>query len=385
MEIRLEIKELYEKVKKHRRFLHRIPEIQLNTNKTKVYIKEQLLNMHVDEIREDFVENGIVAVFYGNDKKHMVAFRADMDALPIEEKSGVTFISEHPNKMHACGHDGHMAALLGLGELLSIHRHNLKHSIVLIFQPGEENPGGASIMIENGLFDEYPIDMIFGTHLMPDLEVGKVSCKANALMARVSELYFDIEGVGAHGAMPYLGKDALLAACTFVTQLQNIVSRSLDPTHGSVLTIGKLNAGEVRNALAVSAHLEGTMRSFDDNDHELMKHKIYEIANGIKTSFGVKVDVKIVDCYPIVMNDESLYSILKEVIGDYFIEENPRMLAEDFSFYQQKIPGLFFFTGVMDENHNCSLHDPKFNFDEYALLNTIETYIRLLEAMNILK
>lgn len=385
MKIREEIALLGKDVIRHRRALHQIPEIGLATVETKAYLKKQLEQLKIDELREDFIEHGLVAVLYGKQNTEMIAFRADMDALPISEETKAAFVSSYPGRMHACGHDGHMAALLALITYLCAHKEALKQGIVFIFQPGEENPGGAKIMIENGLFRTYPIKAIFGTHVMPDLEKGKIATKAGPLMARVSELYFDILGNGAHAAMPHDGNDALLAGCAFVEQLQTIVSRSLDPSHSAVLTIGTMRAGEARNALAAKAHLEGTMRSFDDQDHERMKKRIHEIAKGIEQLHGVVIQVKIVDCYPLVHNDPQLYTLVKAVCADDFIEESPRMIAEDFSFYQQQTKGLFFYTGIKDADFHQPLHDPTFNFDELALLNTVETDVRILEELQILK
>ncbi len=376
------MKQLLDQIKEWRRHLHTIPEIGFQEYKTSAYLYEQLEKMGYQP--QKITETGI-AVYLDFHKEKTIAFRSDIDALEITEQTGVEFKSTYQGKMHACGHDGHMAALLALITYLCAHKEALKQGIVFIFQPGEENPGGAKIMIENGLFRTYPIKAIFGTHVMPDLEKGKIATKAGPLMARVSELYFDILGNGAHAAMPHDGNDALLAGCAFVEQLQTIVSRSLDPSHSAVLTIGTMRAGEARNALAAKAHLEGTMRSFDDQDHERMKKRIHEIAKGIELLHGVVIQVKIVDCYPVVQNDPQLYTLVKAVCADDFIEESPRMIAEDFSFYQQQTKGLFFYTGIKDADFHQPLHDPTFNFDELALLNTVETDVRILEELQILK
>ncbi|NBK97855.1 MAG: amidohydrolase [Erysipelotrichia bacterium] len=379
--IRDEVKALLEEVKICRRHLHEYPEIELDTPKTKQFLMEKLKTYGDFIFEEGFAKHGFVAYLCVNEQASNIGFRADMDALPIQEQNEIAFKSKVEGKSHACGHDGHMAILLGLAKYLSEHRHALKKNIVFIFQPGEEGPGGAELMIQEGLFEKYPMECIFGTHLMSDVPAGKIACTKGAMMARNGELEIDVYGQSAHGAMAYLGKDAIVAASALVMQLQSIVSRSIDPLKATVLTIGKMSGGEARNVISDHVNMLGTLRSFDDDSYELQKQRINEIAKGIEIAYGVRVEVHIVDYYYAVVNDEKLDEKLQKVIGNDYMKQTPKMIAEDFSFYQREVPGLFFFSGVGDEIHQKGIHDAQFNFNEASLLNAIEVDLRLLEEM----
>lgn len=382
--IRDEVKSLLEEVKKCRRHLHQYPEIELETINTKAYLIKKLKEYGSFEIEEGFAKNGFVAYLKVNDESASIGFRSDMDALPIQEENTVAFKSKIEGKSHACGHDGHMAILLGLAKYLSEHKNTLKSNITLIFQPGEEGPGGAEMMIKEGLFNKYPMKYVFGTHLMSDVDAGKIACRAGAMMARNGEIEIDVYGQSAHGAMAYLGNDAIVAASALVLQLQTIASRNIDPLRGTVLSIGKMVGGQARNVICDHVNMLGTIRSFHDDSYELMKQRISDICKGIEITYHVKVDLKIEDYYYAVVNDESLDQMLQEVIGEDYVKQTPKMIAEDFSYYQREVPGLFYFTGVKDENHQKGIHDCQFNFDEQSLLNAIETDIRLLEYMEVI-
>lgn len=379
--VREGVKALLNEVRECRRHLHMYPEIQLDTKETKAYIMQKLQSYGEFNLDESLIENGVVAQLLVDDNYDTIAFRADMDALPIQEENEVSYASKVKGKAHACGHDGHMAIALGLAKYLVEHKDALKCNVVFVFQPGEEGPGGAQIMIAAGLFQKYPCQYIFGTHLMSDVEAGKIACCAGPLMARNGELEINVYGQSAHGAMPHLGKDALIAASTLLLQLQTIVSRNIDPLKSTVLSIGKMCGGQARNVVCDHVNMIGTLRSFHDDSYELQKQRIQEVCDGVAKSFDVKIDVTIQDYYYAVVNDAHLDGVLKQAIGNDYVWQQPKMIAEDFSFYQREIPGLFFYTGIKDANHNKGIHDCCFDFNEESLLFAIETDLRLLEQL----
>lgn len=384
MQVRREIQDLYEKVKQYRKDLHQIPEIGLDTKQTKAYIKEVLSQYPSIQVEEGYAKNGLVAYLKVHDEGSAIAFRADMDGLPLQETTNLPFASKNEGCSHACGHDGHMAILLGFIAYVYEHKDSLQENLVFIFQPGEEGPGGAALLIQEGLFEKYPIRAIFGTHLMSDVEKGKIACKAGAMMACNGEFNISVFGQTAHGAMPHLGKDAIVAASHLVVQLQSIASRMLDPLAGSVITIGTMQGGQARNVICDEMQLQGTMRAFDDGIYESMKQQIHGMCNAIASSFHVQIEAEILDYYYAVDNDSDLYGLLQEATGKDCLVQVPKMIAEDFSFYQKEVPGVFYFTGVKDERHTKGIHDSAFNFDEEALLVSIETNARVLETMEVL-
>lgn len=383
MLVRDEIKELLEYVTYIRRELHKIPEIGLDTIKTKQFIIKELKEMPCFEIYEGYAVNGVIAYLKVNEIKESIGFRTDIDALPILEETGVDFKSLHEGKSHACGHDGHMAIMFGFLKFLSMNKTHLINNITILFQPGEEGPGGAELMVKEGLFDRFPMKYIFGTHLMADVPAGKVACCSGPMMARNGEFEANVYGVSAHGAQAYEGKDAIVAVSALITQFQSIVSRAIDPLKSTVITVGKLNGGQARNQICDHMHLMGTIRSFHDDSYELMKKRMFEVAKGIELSYDVKVELIIDDYYYAVENDSYLDSVLQDVLKEDYIVQRPKMTAEDFSFYQKEVPGLFYFTGVGDEKHQVNIHNCEFNFDEKSLLNAIETNVRLLTKLGV--
>lgn len=383
MEIRKEIESLLDEIIENRRYLHQHPEIELNTLKTKNYIKKQLKSYGYQDFDESLLTNSLVVDLKVNTNPSAIAFRSDIDALPTKEATGVDFASQN-GFSHACGHDGHMSALLATAHFMINHRDQLKENIVLIFQPGEESPGGAQTMIANGLFDKHPARYIFGTHLMGNVDAGKIGCKSGPQMARNGEVDIVVEGKSAHGAMPELGKDAIVAASDLIMRFQEIKHFDEDPMKKTVLTIGTINGGQARNVVSDRIEMHGTMRAYSDVLYEQLKADIMRVSKEVETKYGVKVNSVVEDYYLVVDNDEYLHDVLKHVLKEDYELAPAKMIAEDFSFYQREIPGLFFNTGVRDETHQANIHDADFNFDEAALLNTVETNIRLLEALGVI-
>lgn len=373
---------MVEELRQIRRDLHKIPELGLKEYKTSAYIREKLESFGITEL-ETWLETGVVAVIRGKGKKEAVAFRADMDALPVTEQTGCDFTSEHVGCMHACGHDGHVTVLLGFAKYLQEHKDELENDVVLIFQPAEEGPGGAQLLVDAGLFEKHPVCCIIGCHIFPQVPQGKVACRKGAMMARNGEVDVHIYGESAHGAQPQLGHDAVLAAGAVITGLHTILSRNVSPLDSGVLTFGAIHGGEACNIIAKEVKLEGTMRAFSDEAYETMTKRVQEVASGIAAGYGCKGEAVFRHMYRVVDNDPKLVELLQEVAGDAYEETPPYMLAEDFSLYLQKVPGMFFFlgSGNTEKGYTHSLHSAQFQFDEEILALGMETYAKLLKKL----
>lgn len=373
---------MVEELRQIRRDLHKIPELGLKEYKTSAYIREKLEGFGITEL-ETWLETGVVAVIRGKGKGQAVAFRADMDALPVTEQTGCDFTSEHVGCMHACGHDGHVTVLLGFAKYLQEHKDELENDVVLIFQPAEEGPGGAQLLVDAGLFEKHPVRCIIGCHIFPQVPQGKVACRKGAMMARNGEVDVHVYGESAHGAQPQLGHDAVLAAGAVITGLHTILSRNVSPLDSGVLTFGAIHGGEACNIIAKEVKLEGTMRAFSDEAYETMTKRVQEVASGIAAGYGCKGEAVFRHMYRVVDNDPKLVELLQEVAGDNYEETPPYMLAEDFSLYLQKVPGMFFFLGSGNEEKGYihSLHSAQFQFDEEILALGVETYAKLLKKL----
>lgn len=373
---------MVEELRQIRRDLHKIPELGLKEYKTSAYIREKLEGFGITEL-ETWLETGVVAVIRGKGKKEAVAFRADMDALPVTEQTGCDFTSEHVGCMHACGHDGHVTVLLGFAKYLQEHKDELENDVVLIFQPAEEGPGGAQLLVDAGLFEKHPVRCIIGCHIFPQVPQGKVACRKGAMMARNGEVDVHIYGESAHGAQPQLGHDAVLAAGAVITGLHTILSRNVSPLDSGVLTFGAIHGGEACNIIAKEVKLEGTMRAFSDEAYETMTKRVQEAAAGIAAGYGCKGEAVFRHMYRVVDNDPKLVELLQEVAEDAYEETPPYMLAEDFSLYLQKVPGMFFFlgSGNAEKGYTHSLHSAQFQFDEEILALGVETYAKLLKKL----
>jgi amidohydrolase len=379
------INALEEKARHHRRALHRIPELGLKEYKTYQYLMEALSSME-GVVTETVAGTGILAWIQG-ESKSCVAFRADIDALEVTEKSGAAFASEHSGMMHACGHDGHMTMALLLTEILAKHRNRLKKSVLVIFQPAEEGPGGAETLVGLGVLSRYHVEAIYGYHLFPQVEEGKFATRSGPLMAMTGEFDIDLYGKSAHGAMPDLGADAIVAASALIGALQSIVSRNLQPAEPAVVTVGKMSAGEMRNVLAGHARLEGTYRTFSPRVFEAIAARIKTLSEAVALGFGCEARVEIRGMYPPVINDASLVEMFVKANGRENVEEiMPQMIAEDFSYYQQAVPGLFVFVGSRnaDKGFVYGLHHEKFNFDERVLLKGVMGMLKTFEESGVL-
>ncbi|VEU82483.1 M20 metallopeptidase family protein [Acholeplasma hippikon] len=376
---------MLEKLTQYRRDLHQIPELGFDLEKTSAYVKEKLISFGYEP--KVNAKTGLVAFKKGK-LNRAVAFRADMDALPVTEMCDVPFKSKHEGKMHACGHDGHTAMLLGFAEYVS-KQELLNESIVFIFQPAEEGPGGAEVMIKEGALKDYNVTKIFGLHLFPGLEEGLIGIKEGPFLARNAELEFIIKGKSAHGAQPHQGVDAILAASNLVVGLHQIVSRNINPFDPAVITIGTINGGEAENIIANEVKITGTVRAFTDEVFETLKSQILKTVHANKEQFNVEYDGFIFkEYYPAVNNDKTLFELVKSSFeeNEYKLE-NAYTFSEDFAYYQKEVPGIFSFIGTknVEKDFIYPLHNNKFNFDEKVLVNGLNFYIRVSKKLNLFK
>lgn len=366
-----------------RRHLHAHPELSYQEYETAAFVQKKLAELGIPFTT--MAGTGVIGIVEGkNPHKKIVALRADMDALPITEENDVPYQSKKQGVMHACGHDVHTTCLLGAAKILTQLKDEWEGTVKLIFQPGEEkNPGGASLLIKEGVLQNPTPAAIFGLHVHPGLQTGKVSFRAGKIMASADELYFTIKGKGGHAASPHIAVDPILIASHLVIALQQIISRRKNPLDSSVLSITAINGGTTTNVIPGEVKLMGTFRAMDEGwrfaAHDLIKN----ISNQLVASMGGELDLHIDIGYPNVYNNEQLTAAAKHnaiaYLGANNVEETEiRMGAEDFGYYTQKIPGCFYRLGVMgDANNIRNVHTPVFDIDE----NAIETGMGMMALL----
>ncbi|MGL4365607.1 MAG: M20 metallopeptidase family protein [Cetobacterium sp.] len=372
---------LLNEVTKYRRDLHQIPEVGFKEFKTQKYIMNTLKNMGYSP--NTICETGVY-VYIPGIKKECIAFRADIDALAIQEENNCTFSSKHSGFMHACGHDGHTAALLAFAKYLTTKAEQ-NYSVLLIFQPAEEGPGGAKFICETGILEKFHVKEIYSFHLFPDLEEGTISTKAGPFFAQATEFDCKVIGKGGHGGMPQKTNDPLIPFTKIIDSYQSIISRNLSPFNAGVITVGKISGGTARNIISNSIDFYGTIRTYSQEDTELIIKRMKEIHNGIEIAFDIKVIDEFRVLYPPVINDNILYNNFLKISQDFnFIQGETLALAEDFAFYQEKVPGIFFLLGTRNKEQNfiSPLHSSSFNFDEKVLLEGVKLFAKLLEDRN---
>ncbi|MFC0559844.1 M20 family metallopeptidase [Halalkalibacter alkalisediminis] len=367
------LEELYPEMVELRRLLHSEPELSFHEVKTPKLIADYLEGLGV-EVKRDVGGRGVVGYIRGQKPGKTVALRADFDALPIEEETGLPFASKHRGVMHACGHDGHTATLLVLAKALVEYRDQLTGTVVLIHQFAEElAPGGAIEMIKDGCLDG--VDAVYGTHLWSTMPLGTIGYRQGPIMAAADRFELVIHGRGGHGAIPHETVDSIAVASSVVMQLQQIVSRNIDPLKSAVISIGSFHAGGAFNVIADSAEIVGTVRTFDPAIQELIIGRIDQITKGICDAMGATYSLNYQKGYPAVVNDSfetsRFIEVAKTIQTEGLVREmDPVMGGEDFSYYLQHVPGTFFFTGA--GNHEKGIiyphHHPKFDFDEQAML-----------------
>jgi len=378
------VKELVQKHKEQivgiRRELHQIPETAYTEKKTSARVADHLKTAGLD-VQTGIAKFGVVGLLRTERPGPTLMIRADMDALPVTEQTGLSFSSTHAGAMHACGHDAHMAMVLGAALVLSKMKDKLKGNIKFIFQPAEEGPGGAKPMIEEGVMENPVVDYAVGCHLWPGSPEGTIGVKAGPIMAAMNRFDIRIIGSEGHGAMPHLCVDALEVGTQVVNALQRIVSRHMNPLKPTVVSVGAFHAGKAFNIIPGEAELCGTTRTFDLEIWNTWEPRIRKILQGVCDSMGARFELKFDFGYPPTINDPFMADLVRrcaeEVVGpDKVLEPEPTMGGEDMSYYLQRAKGCFFFLGV--GRPGCApLHNARFDFNEDVLLIGIETYCRI--------
>lgn len=368
-------KKYFPEIVRIRRDIHMHPELSFQEKNTAEKVKGFLKNNGI-EFTDQWAGHGVVATIKGADTGDIIMLRADMDALPITEQNDISYKSVNDGVMHACGHDVHTSSLLGTAAIINELKKDFKGEVKLIFQPGEEKlPGGASIMIKEGLFDQHPADCIIAQHVFPNLPAGHVGFKSGLYMASADEFYITIKGKGGHAATPHLTIDPILLASRVVVGLQEIISRRIDPMTQAVLTIGKVYSdGGATNVIPDKVFLEGTLRAMDEKWRYKAHQMITDFVNHTCLAAGATSDIKIEIGYPSLKNDveltESCRNAAIQYLGKEKVHDLPaRMSSEDFAFYTHSIPGTFYRlgTGWDDPSRNIPVHSNLFNIDEDAL------------------
>ena len=368
-----------------RRDIHENPELLYDVHRTAAFVADRLREFGCDEVATGLGRTGVVGVIKGKrpagkGEIKVIGLRADMDALPIEEETNLPYASKTPGKMHACGHDGHTAMLLGAARYLAETR-NFAGDAVVIFQPAEEGGAGAAAMIKDGLMDRFGIEQVYGMHNGPGIPVGSFAIRSGPVMAATDSIDIKIEGHGGHAARPHLCIDSLLVGAQLVTALQTIVSRSVDPLESAVISICAFNAGNAHNVIPQTAELKGTVRTLTPEVRELVGKRVREVVEGVARLTGAKIDLKYERGYPVTVNHaeqtDFATRIAKEIAGDANVHETPPLMgAEDFAYMLEARPGAFIFCGNGD---SAGLHHPAYNFNDEAIVYGTSYWIKLVE------
>jgi hippurate hydrolase len=368
-----------------RRDIHQHPELLYDVHRTAAFVAERLREFGCDEVATGLGRTGVVGVIKGRKPAgkadiRVIGLRADMDALPIEEDTKLAYASRTPGKMHACGHDGHTAMLLGAARYLAETR-NFAGDAVVIFQPAEEGGAGAAAMIKDGLMDRFAIDQVYGMHNGPGIPIGSFAIRPGPIMASTDAIDIRIEGLGGHAARPHKCIDSVLVGVQLITALQSIVSRSVDPLESAVVSMCEFHAGNARNVIPQTAVLRGTVRTLTDGVRELVEKRVREIVAGVAQMTGAKIDLVYERGYPVTVNHASqtdfAAQVAREVAGDANVHEMvPLMGAEDFAYMLEQRPGAFIFCG---NGNSAGLHHPAYNFNDDAIVFGTSYWIKLVE------
>ncbi len=377
------VAEIADEVAGWRRQLHAKPELDFDLKETASFVAEKLRSFGVDRIETGIARTGLVGVIHGrNPDGPAIGLRADMDALPIEEQSGKPWASQHSGRMHACGHDGHTAMLLGAARHLAETR-NFRGSVALIFQPAEEGGGGARVMLEEGLMERFNVEKVFGMHNMPGLPVGEFAIRPGPIMASTAEFSILVKGKGTHAAMPHKGIDPILAASQMVSALQSVVSRSTDANDALVLSVTRFHSGSAHNIIPDEALLGGTCRFFEPQIGELARERMERLVESTAAAFGADAVLNYKPNYPATVNhpEETVRAgnVAALIAGEGKVDRNvARMLGgEDFSYMLQQRPGAFIFLGNGD---TANLHHPAYDFNDEAIPYGISYWVKLVET-----
>lgn len=371
-----------------RRYLHQIPELAFEETQTAQFIADKLTDFGI-QIHQGLGKTGVVATLSAGTSNKKIALRADMDGLPMQEHNSFTYKSRHANTMHACGHDGHSAMLLGAAKYLAENRH-FNGTVYFIFQPAEEGRAGAKSMMDDGLFEKFPANCVFGLHNFPDIPVGHFAVKSGAMMASFDCFEIKITGQATHAAMPHLGNDVIVVAAQVINALQTIVSRTLDPAHPAVVSITQIHGGKTWNALPESVTLRGTFRCFDTAVKASIMHKIEHLVHAVSASFGVTAEITFNPenpGYPVTFNSEAETALALQaaiaVVGEPCVNQNPTpsMGSEDFAFMLQEKPGCYLWIGNGSSANSCLLHNPHYDFNDEILPIGAAYWVKLAETL----
>jgi hippurate hydrolase len=367
------IAEFHPEMTAWRRDFHEHPEIGFEEVRTSGIVAERLRAFGCDEVVTGIAKTGVVGVIRGRrDNGRAIGFRADMDALPILEQTGRPYASKTPGTMHACGHDGHTAMLLGAAKYLAETR-NFDGTIYVIFQPAEENLAGAEVMVKEGLFDRFPVERVFGMHNWPGAPAGTFLVGAGPVMAAVANLEVVIKGHGAHGAMPHNGNDPVVIAAHIVTALQSVVARNVEPVEAGVITIGHIEGGHTFNVIPETVRMRGTARWFKPEVGDLLESKFTSLCTGIAAAFGAEATAAFSRAYPATVNEADSTEIGRRaalaVQGEARVLDLPKptMGGEDFAFMLQKVPGAYLFLGGGRGAEEAMVHTPLYDFNDEIL------------------
>ena len=365
-----------------RRDLHAHPEVLFDVHRTAGIVADKLREFGCDEVVTGLGRTGVVAIIKGRGAgNRTIGLRADMDALPMTEKTGLPHASTAPGKMHACGHDGHTAMLLGAAKYLAETR-NFDGRVALIFQPAEEGGGGGKVMIEDGLIEKFDIAEVYGMHNWPGMPVGTFGIRAGGIMAATDRFYIDIVGRGGHAARPQVTIDPIIVAAQMVTALQTIVSRNLDPLDSAVLSVTMVEAGEADNVISRTAKITGTVRTLDGGVQDFIEARLAEFVPQFAQSFGAEASVRYARGYPVTVNapEQTAFaaSVARDIVGDGQVDDDaaPSMGGEDFSFMLNERPGAYIFLGNGD---STELHTDTYDFNDEAIPVGVSYWVRLAE------
>lgn len=368
-----EAKKIADKLIAIRNDLHSYPELSFQEVKTSQYILNLLKQTGIDELKV-VAKTGIVALLRGGRPGKTIALRADMDALPIHEENDVPYRSCNEGVMHACGHDIHMACLIGSAMILSKMKEAIRGNVKFLFQPAEEIFSGAKLMIDEGVMDQEPrVDAIVGMHVWHSLKLGSIGVRPGAMMASADKFEIRLKGPGGHGANPHLTSDPIVSASYIISSLQTIVSRNVDPIQPAVLSICKINAGKAFNIIPDELQMEGTIRALDALTRKKLIERLTDISQGVAKAFGLELVIDLTEGCPPLINDRNITQIIRnsalELLGERnVVEIEPTMGGEDFTYFTQLVPGAMFCLGVADEKHLSPVHTPNFDVSPDALI-----------------
>lgn len=387
MNIRAEIVKIEAEMREWRHHLHANPETAFEEVNTSEFVAEKLEGFGL-KVTRGLAKTGVVGTLErgSSDAVSSIALRADMDALDIREANGFAYCSRNEGKMHACGHDGHMAMLLGAAKVLS-GSCSFRGTVHFIFQPAEENEGGGGVMVREGLFEKFPVKAVFGMHNFPTIPFGQFAIRTGPMMAAYDIFEILLKGQGGHAAMPHLTRDPIVAAASLITQLQSVVSRSAKPVESAVLSVTQMHGGSSYNIIPEEVVLKGTTRHFLPEVQEMVEKRLREVTEGISLAYGIKADINYERRYPALVNSETetLQAVenARNLVGADRVNTALEQImgSEDFAFMTQQVPGAYIGIGSGSEQHTANLHNDRFDFNDAVLPLGASYWVSLVETL----